>query len=141
MTPEGLPDVGDRASIEHVFTQADIEAFSRLSGDDNPVHLDPEAGMRMGFAGTIVHGMLAASLISRLLGTQLPGPGTIYLSQQLRFRRPIAPGETVVATVEITSHREDKPVFEVETTVTVGSETAIEGHAAVLLRPADLTAG
>lgn len=134
MTDRALPTVGDRASVEHVFTQADIETFARLSGDDNPVHLDADEGRRMGFAGSIVHGMLAASLISRLLGTELPGPGTIYLAQELRFRRPISPGEQVVATVEVTSKREDKPIFVLETTVTDGGEVAIEGRATVLLR-------
>lgn len=133
MTDPALPHVGDRASMEHVFSQADVDTFARLSGDDNPVHLDPEAGRRMGFSGTIIHGMLAASLISRLLGTQLPGPGTIYLGQELRFRRPIAPDETVVATVEVSSRREDKPIFELETTITVGGDVAIEGRATVLL--------
>lgn len=134
MTDRAVPVVGDHASIEHVFTQEDLETFARISGDDNPIHLDAEAGRRMGFAGTIAHGMLGASLISRLLGTQLPGPGTIYLAQELRFRRPIAPGETVMATVEVTSRRDDKPIFELATTVISGGEIAIEGRATVLLR-------
>jgi acyl dehydratase len=129
-----LPSVGDRAELEHVFSQADIVEFARLSGDDNPVHLDPEAAMRMGFAGTIVHGMLAASLFSRLLGTQLPGPGTIYLGQELRFRRAIEPGHQVTASIEVVSRRPDKPILELATTLTVGDEVAIDGRATVLVR-------
>lgn len=134
MTDTNLPAVGDRATVEHVFSQADVAAFAHLSGDDNPVHLDAAAAVEMGFSGTIVHGMLAAGLISRLLGTRLPGPGTIYLGQELRFRRPILPGEPVTATVEVTGRREDKPIFELRTTVISAGETAIEGTATVLLR-------
>lgn len=134
MTDTNLPAVGDRATVEHVFSQADVTAFAHLSGDDNPVHLDAAAAVEMGFSGTIVHGMLAAGLISRLLGTRLPGPGTIYLGQELRFRRPILPGEPVTATVEVIGRREDKPIFELRTTVISAGETAIEGTATVLLR-------
>ena len=129
-----LPAVGDTASVKHVFTQEDIAAFAQLSGDDNPVHLDEAAARRMGFTGTIVHGMLAAGLISRLLGTKLPGPGTIYLRQELRFQRPIIPGETATATVSVVSRRDDKPILDLATVVSVGSETAIEGSATVLVR-------
>ena len=64
MSEVAVPSVGDTASVEHVFTQEDVAAFARLSGDDNPVHLDDDAARRMGFSGTIVHGLLAASLIS-----------------------------------------------------------------------------
>ncbi len=134
MTGPSLPGVGDSASVEHVFTQDDIAAFAQLSGDDNPVHVDEAAAKRMGFSGTIVHGMLAAGLISRLLGAQLPGPGTIYLRQELRFLRPILPGQMVVATVSVVSRRDDKPILELSTTVRSGEETAIEGFATVLVR-------
>lgn len=129
-----LPAVGERASIEHTFTQKDISDFAQLSGDTNPVHLDTDAARRMGFDGPIVHGMLAAGLISRLLGTKLPGPGTIYLRQELQFKRPIPPGVRVMATVEVVSLRNDKPIIELATTVTIGADTAIAGSATVLLR-------
>ena len=129
-----LPAVGDTASLEHVFTQEDIAAFAQLSGDDNPVHLDEAAARRMGFTGTIVHGMLAAGLISRLLGTKLPGPGTIYLRQELSFRHPIIPGEAVLATVSVVSRRDDKPILDLSTIVRSRGETAIEGSATVLVR-------
>jgi acyl dehydratase len=134
MTQRELPPVGEKASVTHVFSQADIVEFARLSGDTNPVHLDTEAARVLGFPGTIVHGMLAAGLISRVLGTVLPGSGTIYLSQELRFRRPIAPGLTVVASVEVVSRRDDKPIFELATIVAVADEIAIEGNATVLVR-------
>lgn len=134
MTPDRLPAIGERTSIEHIFTESDIADFAELSGDKNPVHLDAVAARRMGFDGPIVHGMLAASLISRLLGTVLPGPGTIYLRQELQFRRPIPPGVPVIATVEVVSRREDKPIIELATTVSIGADTAIDGAATVLVR-------
>lgn len=134
MSDRKLLQPGHTATLEHVFSQADVDEFARLSGDDNPVHLDPAAAARMGFPGTIVHGMLGASLISRLLGTTLPGPGTIYIAQELRFRRPILPGVPVVASVEVTSARDDKPIYELLTIVTSAGEVAIDGKATVLLR-------
>lgn len=134
MTDLELPIVGDAASLEHTFTQEDVATFALLSGDDNPVHLDAVAAQRMGFPGTIVHGMLAAGLISRLLGTRLPGAGTIYLRQDLRFLRPILPGDSVLATVTVVGRREDKPILELATTVTSAGEVAIDGNATVLVR-------
>lgn len=134
MTDPSLPAVGDAASLEHTFTQDDVTTFARLSGDDNPVHLDEAAAQRMGFSGTIVHGMLAAGLISRLLGTRLPGPGTIYLRQELRFLRPIAPGQSVVATVSVSGRRDDKPILELATVITSDGDTVIDGSATVMVR-------
>ena len=125
--------IGDRAEVTHVFSQEDVIAFAALSGDANPVHLDNDAAIRAGFPGTIVHGMLSAALISRILGTMLPGPGTIYLGQEMRFRRAVLPGDEVVATVEMVSRREDKPIWQLKTTVTVTGEVAIDGLATVLV--------
>src|SRR6476620_946246 len=99
---------GDRATIERVFSAADVADFARLSGDDNPIHLDRSAARQAGFEREVVHGVLVTSLISRLLGTQLPGPGTILLGQQLSYRKPVLVGATVRANVEVLSVREDK---------------------------------
>src|SRR5271157_4790537 len=85
--------VGEEAAFSRVFTQGDVEAFSRLSGDTNPVHLDEDYARQTRFHGRIMHGMLVASLISSALGTILPGPGCVYLSQQLSFRAPARAGE------------------------------------------------
>ena len=125
---------GDRASIEHVFSADDVTAFARLSGDDNPIHLDAEAAKVAGFEREVVHGVLVTSLISRLLGTQLPGPGTILLGQELRYRRPVHPGDRLRATVEVTSVREDKPVIVLKTWVE-GEEVVLDGEATVIVRP------
>jgi acyl dehydratase len=129
-----LPKLGDSASVDHVFTQEDIAGFAALSGDDNPIHLDPEAARAAGFAGTIVHGTLVIGLFSRLLGTRLPGPGTVYLGQEIRFLRPVSPGITVTAHVEVTAIREDKPVITLRTWAEAAGDNVMDGQATVLLR-------
>ena len=88
--------VGMKAVYGKTVTDADIVLFSGVSGDTNPLHLDHEFASRTMFGGPIVHGMLTASLISTVVGTRLPGPGCIYLSQNLRFRAPVRVGDTVL---------------------------------------------
>jgi acyl dehydratase len=131
-----LPRPGDRADVELTFGQGDVAAFARLSGDDNPIHLDPAAARAAGFEGTIVHGALVMGLFSRLLGTRLPGPGTVYLGQEIRFTRPVYPGIPVMAHVEVVSVREDKPVIVLRTWAETGQppELVMDGQATVLVR-------
>jgi acyl dehydratase len=131
-----LPALGDSASVDHVFTQEDVAGFAALSGDDNPIHLDPEAARAAGFGGTIVHGTLVIGLFSRLLGTRLPGPGTVYLGQEIRFLRPVSPGIAVTAHVEVTAIREDKPVITLRTWAEAAGDIVMDGQATVLLRGA-----
>ncbi len=83
--------IGETASLTRVFTQQDIELFASVSGDVNPAHLDHAYADATMFHGIIAHGMLGGSLFSTVLGTILPGPGTIYLGQDLHFRRPVSP--------------------------------------------------
>ena len=127
---------GSRATIEHAFSAEDVAAFARLSGDSNPIHLDAAAARSAGFDRPVVHGVLVGSLISRLLGTRLPGPGTILLSQELKYRRPVYPGDQIRATVEVISAREDKPVFVLRTWVET-NEIVLEGEATVVVRTLD----
>jgi len=91
--------VGEEASTSKTFTQDEVPIFSSLSGDTNPVHLDEGYARETRFQGRIIHGMLVASLISCVLGTELPGPGSIYLSQQLSCRAPARAGEHLTAKV------------------------------------------
>lgn len=128
---------GERASIDHTFTAADVAAFAQLSGDDNPIHTDAEAARRAGFDHEVVHGVLVTSLISRLLGTRLPGPGTILLGQQLRYLRPVHPGDAVRVSVEVTSVRDDKPVIVLRTWVELAQTVVLDGEATVLWRRLD----
>jgi acyl dehydratase len=125
--------VGARASVEHAFDVQDVSSFAQLCGDDNPIHLDADAARAAGFERAVVHGALVASLISRLLGTKLPGPGTVLLGQTLRFQRPVHPGDRLRATVEVTKVRDDKPIVTLHTWVE-SDEIVIDGEATVLVR-------
>jgi 3-hydroxybutyryl-CoA dehydratase len=126
--------VGDTAEISRTITDADIQAFAELTGDRNPVHLDEEYAASTRFGRRIAHGMLGASLISTALASELPGRGTVYLSQSLRFVAPVYPGDTVTASVTVTKVREDKPIATLSTVCrNQRGELLIEGEAVVLV--------
>ena len=124
--------IGMSASTGKTITEADILLFAAVSTDINPVHLDAEAAGKTRFKERVAHGMLSAGLISAVLGNKLPGPGTIYLAQNLRFRAPVKIGDTVTATVEVTSLDPEKKTATLKTTCTVAGKTVIEGEAVVL---------
>src|SRR5258706_3718581 len=123
--------VGQSASYAKTVTEADIVLFAGVSGDTNPVHLNQEFAEQTVFKGRIAHGMLSASFISTVLGTKLPGPGAIYLSQTLKFKAPVRPGETVVARATITAI--DKRRVTLATTCQIGEIVVIEGEAMVMV--------
>jgi 3-hydroxybutyryl-CoA dehydratase len=124
--------VGDSASVTRRISQADIDAFARLSGDDNPAHVDAAWAEASRLGGRVAHGMLTAGLISAVLGTQLPGPGSIYMSQSLRWTAPVRPGDRLTATVTITEIVPDKGRVVLETVVTRDGETVLTGEALVM---------
>ncbi len=125
--------IGDSAELSCVLTQRDIGLFAVVSGDVNPAHLDPEFAERSRFHGVIGHGMWGGALISAVLGTRLPGPGTIYLGQALRFKRPVRPGDAVTARVTVRELHAEKgiAVLDCECLNQFG-ETVISGSAEVL---------
>lgn len=126
--------VGQNASLSRRFTFEDIKAFSKLSLDNNPVHLDENYAKNSIFGDRIVYGYLTASLFSGIIGSLLPGPGAIYLSQTLNFCKPIYHEELVTATCTITQIREDKPIITLETICkNENGEVAIEGTAVIKL--------
>ena len=127
--------IGQTASTSKTITEADILLFAAVSTDTNPVHIDAEAASRSIFKERVAHGMLSAGLISAVLGTKLPGPGTIYLGQTLRFRAPVKIGATVTATVEVTALQPEKRRATLKTTCTVAGQAVIEGEAQVQLPP------
>lgn len=130
----GSFDVGEEATFSRIFSQEDVEIFSRLSGDTNPIHLDENYARETRFQGRILHGMLVASLISSVLGTKLPGPGTIYLSQQLSFRAPAKVGERLTAKVRVTDWDKAKGRIILATEVTnEGKIPLIVGEAKLVL--------
>ncbi|MCK9612726.1 MAG: MaoC family dehydratase [Bacteroidales bacterium] len=126
---------GDKAAIEKIFSQEEVIAYAKSSNDNNPVHFDPDYAEKTPFAKPIVHGMLAASLFGGLLGSDLPGKGTIHLGQELKFIKPVMVGEKVLATIEVTHIREDKPVFTFDCILTKeDGSVAIQGTAVVIFR-------
>jgi 3-hydroxybutyryl-CoA dehydratase len=128
--------VGQRAETIRLVTQQDIEAFAEVSGDRNAVHLDADYAARTSFKGRVAHGMLSASFISGVLGTKLPGGGTIYVSQSLRFLAPVRPGDSVTTCVTIKEIRptgRSRGEVVCSTTAHVGDVTVIEGEATVLV--------
>lgn len=127
--------IGDNASLSKTFTDSDVRTFAEISGDHNPIHIDDEFAASTRFERRLVHGMLTAGMISAVLGMQLPGPGSIYLKQELNFRAPVYIGDTITATVTVTKVREDKPIITLATACkNQDGETVIEG-VAVLLTP------
>lgn len=124
--------VGQSAERSHVVGAADIEAFAEVSGDTNPVHLDEAYAKTTTFGGRIAHGMLSAAYISAVLGTQLPGPGAIYLSQSMRFRRPVKIGDEVTARVTVKALDEKRGHVTLETVCLVGGKTVLDGEALVM---------
>jgi 3-hydroxybutyryl-CoA dehydratase len=125
--------LGQTASFAKTITEADILLFAGVSGDTNPVHIDAEAAARTPFKERIAHGMLSASLISTVLGTRLPGPGTIYLGQTLRFRAPVKIGATVTATAEITALDAEKKRATLKTVCSVEGKPVVGGEATVMV--------
>ena len=124
--------VGQTASLGKTITEADILMFAAVSMDTNPVHLNAEVAAGSVFKQRIAHGMLSAGLISAVLGTQLPGPGTIYMGQTVRFRAPVKIGDTVTATAEVTALDPEKKRVTLKTVCTVAGKVVIEGEATVL---------
>ena len=126
---------GQSAALEKTVTHEDIVAFAAVSLDDNPIHLDDAYAQTTRFGRRIAHGMIAASLVSAVIGTKLPGPGTVYLSQSLAFKAPVFLGDTVTATVTVKAVRDDKPIVTLETVVTRDDGTVVLTGEAVVLAP------
>ena len=122
--------VGQSARLLRTVTQADIEAFAAVSGDINPAHLNPEYADATMFHGVIAHGMLGAALISALFGTKFPGPGTIYLGQELKFTKPVRIGDTLTVTATVSEKDDEKKRVKMSCLVTnQKGETVLKGDA------------
>ena len=129
--------VGQTATLSKTITEADILMYSAVSLDTNPIHLDEEVASHSRFGGRIAHGMLSAGLISALLGTRLPGPGTIYMRQSLTFKAPVRIGHTVRAIVEITDLNLPQKSVTLRTRCLVKDDVVIDGEAVVLVPTRD----
>jgi len=126
---------GQSASLECVVTQEVINGFADVTGDHNPVHVDPVFAAGTMFTGTIAHGMLSAAYISAVLGTQLPGPGAIYMAQSLKFRAPVRPGDKVVTTCTVKEIMPEKKRVVMATFCKVGDTVVLEGEATMMVQP------
>ena len=125
--------VGQNASYERTVTEDDIARFAELSGDDNPVHLDEDFAAGTLFKGRIAHGMLSAAFISTTVGTKLPGYGSIYVGQTLRFRAPVRIGDTVVATATVKAVNRERRRVTMETVCRVGETVVLDGEAELMV--------
>lgn len=125
-------EIGMVRSLRKVVTDKDIEMFAEVSTDHNPVHMDDDYARDTIFAGRIAHGMMTAGLISAVIGEQLPGHGTVYLGQSLKFLAPVRPGDTVLAEVEVTDIDYSRRRVTMETRCLVDGKKVLIGEANVL---------
>lgn len=125
-------NIGDTATRTKTITDEDVRAFAAVSGDENPLHLDEDFAANTRFGKRIAHGMLSASLISAVLANDLPGQGSIYMGQTLKFVAPVFIGDEITARVTVTSVRDDKPIAKLETVcVNQHNEVVIKGEATI----------
>jgi acyl dehydratase len=129
--------VGETAEVTREVTREDIALFAAVSGDVNPAHLDEAYASGTRFKGVIMHGMWSGAIISRLLGVQLPGPGTIYLSQSLAFKRPVTPGDRITFKVTAKEKRDDKKIVVFDCVATNQDGKAVVEGEAVVIAPTD----
>lgn len=134
---DGLPRVGDRAEFEKTVTAEDIEAFAQVTGDTNPLHRDAAYAARTRFKEPIAHGMLSAGYISAVLGTKLaPSCCAVYVSQSLRFLRPVKIGDTIKAVAQVKGIEPEKRMYTIETDCfNQNGEPVVKGEAVLLLDP------
>jgi 3-hydroxybutyryl-CoA dehydratase len=126
-------ELGMTAAYARTIGPADLVMFAGISGDTNPMHLNEEYAAATMFEGTIAHGFLSSSFISTVIGTRLPGPGCVYISQSLKFKAPVRPGDTVTARAAITELDPGRNRATLHTTCTVGTTIVIDGEAVVLV--------
>lgn len=129
--PNGMPSVGDVAELSRVIGSGDIERFTAISGDRNPLHYDERAAKDSPFGEIIVQGGVTTAILNALVAERLPGPGTVFLSVKWDFLSPVRPGDRITGRVEVTAVRVDKPITELTTTVTRQDDTEVVTGTAV----------
>jgi 3-hydroxybutyryl-CoA dehydratase len=125
--------LGTSATFTKTVTEADIQKYAEVSGDTNPLHLDPVYAASTMFKERIAHGMLSAGFISAVFGTVMPGPGAVYVSQNLQFKRPVKIGDTVTAKVEVTGRAPEKKFVTFKTQCLVNDKVVIDGEATLMV--------
>jgi acyl dehydratase len=129
--PNGMPAVGQQARLSREITAGDIELFTAISGDRNPIHYDADVAAATRFGGIVVQGGVTSAILNAVVAEQLPGPGTVFLEVHWRFLAPVRPGDTITGEVTVTSVREDKPVTTLDTRVVRDDGTVVLDGTAV----------
>jgi acyl dehydratase len=123
--PNGAPRVGQKAERSRLVTARDIELFTEISGDRNPLHYDEAAARTTRFGGIVVQGGVTSAILNAVVAEDLPGPGTVFLQVNWSFKAPVRPGDTITGQVEITAVRTDKPITELTTRVVRDDRTVV----------------
>ena len=136
--PNGKPHVGQIGERTRVVAARDIELFTDICGDRNPIHYDEACARKTRFGGIVVQGGVTSAILNAVVAEDLPGPGTVFLQVNWSFKAPVRPGDTITGRVEITSVRDDKPITEMKTQVLVADGTVVlDGTAVCYTMPID----
>lgn len=134
--PNGIPEVGQKAQRSRLVTARDIQLFTEISGDRNPLHYDEEIARNTRFGGIIVQGGLISAILNAVIAEDLPGPGTVFLQANWSFKAPVRPGDFITGEVEVVKVRADKPITELETRVMLSDGSVVlEGNAVCYTMP------
>jgi acyl dehydratase len=134
--PNGMPQVGQIAHRTRHVTARDIELFTEISGDRNPLHYDEAAARATSFGGIVVQGGVTSAILNAVVAEELPGPGTVFLQVNWSFKAPVRPGDTITGEVKVTKVRADKPITELETRVLRDDGTVVlDGNAVCYTMP------
>ena len=129
--PGGMPKVGQTARRSREISQRDIERFTEISGDRNPLHYDQDVAAATRFGGIVVQGGITSAILNAVVAEDLPGPGTVFLHVDWKFRAPVRPGDTITGEVEVSKVRADKPICELQTRVLLADGTVVLDGSAV----------
>lgn len=134
--PGGIPEVGQKAELSRDVRSRDIELFTAISGDRNPLHYDEELAKQTKFGEIVVQGGITSAILNAVVAEKLPGPGTVFLNVNWNFRAPVRPGDWITGAVEVLKVRTDKPITELATTVTRDDGTVVlDGQAVCYTMP------
>ena len=133
--PNGIPEVGQKAQRSRTVQAEDINRFTEISGDRNPLHYDEQAAKATPFGGLVVQGGVTSAILNAVVAEDLPGPGTVFMQVNWSFKAPVRPGDTITGEVEVTKVREDKPITELITRVLVNGNVVLDGTAVCYTMP------
>ncbi len=134
--PKGIPELGQTAERSREVTSRDIQLFTQISGDYNPLHYDEKIAGKTRFGGIVVQGGITSAILNALVAEDLPGPGTVFLQVNWSFKAPVRPGDRITGKVKVTKVREDKPITELETRVFLADGSLVlEGDAVCYTMP------